>query len=40
MDYAPVSASPFSNLDIWCNWTGNPNDAVDVSIALEVSYGH
>ncbi|KAJ6089878.1 hypothetical protein N7467_005094 [Penicillium canescens] len=36
MDYAPISASPFSNLDIWCNWTGNPNDAVDVSIALEV----
>ncbi|KAJ5297473.1 hypothetical protein N7508_007722 [Penicillium antarcticum] len=32
---AAVGTSPFSNLDIWCDWTGDPNDAVDVSIAIE-----
>ncbi|KAJ5762419.1 uncharacterized protein N7511_005801 [Penicillium nucicola] len=37
MDDTPASmgSSPFSNLDIWFDWTGSPNDAVDVSIAIE-----
>jgi hypothetical protein len=30
------SDSPFTNLDLWCNWTGEPNDPVEVVVSVEV----
>lgn len=30
------SESPFSNLDIWCDWSGDPNDTVHVCMSVEV----
>ncbi|CAL5875107.1 uncharacterized protein PFLUO_LOCUS9411 [Penicillium psychrofluorescens] len=28
--------NPLSNLDLWCEWTGDPNDAVEVGFAINV----
>jgi hypothetical protein len=28
--------SPFTNLDLWCDWTGEPNDPVEVVVSVEV----
>jgi hypothetical protein len=28
--------SPLSNLDLWCDWSGSPEDPVSVTIAMEV----
>lgn len=28
--------SPFSNLDLWCDWNGNPEDSVSIKISMEV----
>ncbi|KAJ5669982.1 uncharacterized protein N7477_005345 [Penicillium maclennaniae] len=30
------SEKPCSNLDIWCDWTGEPNDPVEVVVSVEV----
>lgn len=30
------SESPCSNLDIWCDWTGEPTDPVEVVVSVEV----
>jgi hypothetical protein len=29
--------NPLTNLDLWCEWTGDPNDAVEVGFAVNVS---
>ncbi|KAJ5662776.1 hypothetical protein N7462_011702 [Penicillium macrosclerotiorum] len=29
------SESPFSNLDLWCDWSGDPNDPVEVYMSVE-----
>ncbi|KAJ5195406.1 uncharacterized protein N7498_008844 [Penicillium cinerascens] len=31
-----ASNSPFSNLDLWCDWSGEPNDPVEVVVSVEV----
>ncbi|CAI7631943.1 unnamed protein product [Penicillium glandicola] len=31
--------SPLSNLDLWCDWSGIPEDPVSITIAME-AYGH
>ena len=30
------SNSPFSNLDLWCDWSGEPHDPVEVVVSVEV----
>ncbi|KAJ5298926.1 uncharacterized protein N7443_007046 [Penicillium atrosanguineum] len=30
------SENPFSNLDLWCDWTGEPTDPVEVVVSVEV----
>ncbi|EKV04728.1 hypothetical protein PDIG_87200 [Penicillium digitatum PHI26] len=33
--------SPLSNLDLWCDWTGDPEEPVSITIAMELqTYGH
>lgn len=29
--------SPFSNLDVWCDWDGDFNAPVEVTVSVEVS---
>lgn len=31
------SESPFSNLDVWCDWNGDLKDPVEVTLSVEVS---
>lgn len=31
------SESPFSNLDVWCDWNGDFNAPVEVTVSVEVS---
>lgn len=30
------SESPFSNLDVWCDWNGDPKAPVEVTVSVEV----
>ncbi|KAJ5160856.1 uncharacterized protein N7482_007860 [Penicillium canariense] len=30
------SENPFSNLDLWCDWSGDPSDTVEVRMSIEV----
>jgi len=32
------SDSPFSNLDLWCDWTGERNDPVEVVVSVDVRH--
>lgn len=29
--------SPLSNLDLWCDWSGVPEEPVSITIAMEVT---
>jgi hypothetical protein len=29
--------SPLSNLDLWCDWSGIPEEPVSITIAMEVT---
>jgi hypothetical protein len=31
------NGSPLSNLDLWCDWSGIPEEPVSITIAMEVT---
>lgn len=33
------SESPFSNLDVWCDWSGDTTAPVEVTVSVEVGNG-